>query len=394
MKYTLLILLLTLSVTAVLHAQETVDPHTAFKNTGIVMTPEIVVPTVVAVPLPELFLTRQSFLITERLSGELVPWYFKQTYTKEPAVFSATASLPGRAAHLVDDDPRTSVDFTLPEDRRGEVTIILRSDTPVTASAVHLDLAQNVALPLTVEVRALESAGGEQIVVAESRLNGERVNFPQITSTAWEISLTYGQLLRINELKLIEDDVESSVDRSVRFLAQPGSDYVIYLNPDRNVSAVTSEAGNLMSDEGVLTLPTLEVTSNPLYVQADVDNDSVVDVFDNCVSVPNTDQIDVDQNGRGDACDDFDRDGRINSQDNCPNNPNRAQEDEDGDGMGDACDAEESRFTERYVWVPWVGMGMAGVVILGLFVLVARGPKPEERTDAKSDTPTEGHNGF
>ena len=80
----------------------------------------------------------------------------------------------------------------------------------------------------------------------------------------------------------------------------------------------------------------------------------------------------MDGNGRGDACDDFDRDGVINSKDNCPNNPNRNQLDTDGDGIGDVCDREESRVTERYPWLPWLGIGFVALVLLGLFVMVAR----------------------
>jgi len=46
--------------------------------------------------------------------------------------------------------------------------------------------------------------------------------------------------------------------------------------------------------------------------------------------------------------------------------------------MFDACDDEESRFTEKYAWVPWVGMGVAALVIATLFMLVAFTPKREE----------------
>jgi hypothetical protein len=83
-----------------------------------------------------------------------------------------------------------------------------------------------------------------------------------------------------------------------------------------------------------------------------------------------------DGNGRGDVCDDFDQDGIVNSKDNCPNNPNVNQGDTDSDKIGDVCDDEESRITEKYGWIPWVGMGLAGIVLLGLFISVAKSIKP------------------
>lgn len=108
------------------------------------------------------------------------------------------------------------------------------------------------------------------------------------------------------------------------------------------------------------------------------------------MSHPNADQMDIDRNGRGDVCDDFDRDGRINSIDNCPDQPNRQQLDEDGDGVGDACDDEESRLTEKYAWIPWVGLGFAGLVIVTMFAVVMRRPEDDvvvEDADRPQDPP-------
>ncbi len=112
--------------------------------------------------------------------------------------------------------------------------------------------------------------------------------------------------------------------------------------------------------------------------------DGFPDRFDNCVSVPNPDQLDIDSNGRGDMCDDFDRDGLINNVDNCESLPNRDQADEDGDGLGDVCDEEESRLTEKHAWIPWVGLAAAAGTILTMFAVVLKRKEEGGEVDADS----------
>jgi len=75
----------------------------------------------------------------------------------------------------------------------------------------------------------------------------------------------------------------------------------------------------------------------------DDDGDGVLDVSDNCASVGNSDQADADGDFVGDACetnDDGDADGVPDSTDNCPFAANPAQLDTDGDGAGNVCDAD------------------------------------------------------
>ena len=73
--------------------------------------------------------------------------------------------------------------------------------------------------------------------------------------------------------------------------------------------------------------------------EMDVDSDGVINEYDNCPDDANFDQVDKDQDGLGDACDDDrDGDGKNNNVDNCPDKSNAGQEDGDGDGVGDICD--------------------------------------------------------
>ena len=71
----------------------------------------------------------------------------------------------------------------------------------------------------------------------------------------------------------------------------------------------------------------------------DTDGDGIDDVHDLCAGIFDPDQLDTDQNGKGDACDpDLDGDGIQNVFDNCAGMANLEQMDADRDGMGDGCD--------------------------------------------------------
>ena len=71
----------------------------------------------------------------------------------------------------------------------------------------------------------------------------------------------------------------------------------------------------------------------------DQDADGVLDEDDNCLKTPNPDQVDTDNDLLGDACDaDDDNDDVYDIFDNCPLNANPLQEDADQNGIGDACD--------------------------------------------------------
>jgi hypothetical protein len=221
----------------------------------------------------------------------------------------------------------------------------------------------------------LDEEGDRKLVVAERALQSNVITFPPTRSTFFEITFTYDQPLTVEELRLVQDEAEQTISRTLRFLARPTEEYVVYYNPDRSFSTSKEESGNLRDEKKFLVFDEYMPSTNPAYVTADVDADGIPDTSDNCATISNPEQIDIDANGVGDECEDFDFDGIGNVVDNCIDFPNRFQEDADGDNIGDVCDDREDRFTERHTWVPWVGMGVAFLVLVALFVLVGVSPK-------------------
>ncbi|MFT7624226.1 MAG: endoglucanase [Myxococcota bacterium] len=80
----------------------------------------------------------------------------------------------------------------------------------------------------------------------------------------------------------------------------------------------------------------------PLDTDNDADKDGICGDIDNCVFDKNSDQVDTDQDGRGDICDpDDDGDQILDEDDNCPWTQNAAQADTDGDLFGNVCDPDD-----------------------------------------------------
>lgn len=351
----------------------------AFRQFKDVDNIKIVVPTVVEIPFGDEFLERSNFIVIDKTINVAEPYFFKkEVLINQVSTSIYTTNSFGSANKMIDNDVLTYTEFTLPESAQGKTQITINSPKQITSSMLTILLDNYVALPTFIEIRA-NTTEGNKIILANKRMDGRTIYFPKTTASNWTISLTYNQPLRIAELKLIQDNASKSNSQALRFLAQPEHSYRVYFDPDRYASFSVGESANLQIDKDVLKISPVSSKSNPDYKIADVDADGIPDINDNCVSESNPDQADINGNGRGDVCDDFDKDGIINNKDNCINNPNRDQKDDDGDKIGNICDKEESRITEKYKWIPWVGIGFAGVVLVVLFFLTVQSMK--KKTD-------------
>ncbi len=348
----------------------------AFEWMSSVSTP-VSIPTVVDIPVSEQAFRVHDAVVYEETTKQFQPYLYieKQMLSRTMANVSTDIKpSSGVMSALVDGNGDTSVDFPVEEDRISTLEITIDFSRPMSLSGFALSLDQYVALPqlVAVSVPSTDKVSAPRIVLAQSGLSGTAVRFPEMTTSSLIIKLWYGQPLRIREMNFFEEDIPSSEERSIRFLARPGEKYTLYAYSDRGYIAPVGEVGNLRDDTDIKRFLSGKMVANPLYQPADSDGDGVIDRMDNCVRIANSDQLDENKNGRGDGCDDYDRDGVINSQDDCPSHPNRNQMDTDRDGQGDVCDSEESRMTEKYVWMPWVAIGLGIVVVGGLFVSVFR----------------------
>jgi hypothetical protein len=97
-----------------------------------------------------------------------------------------------------------------------------------------------------------------------------------------------------------------------------------------------------------------------VFCDDDEDDDGIENDLDNCPNTCNSQQLDADGDDIGDLCDwnpgctlnggcgqtkceqscDIDNDGFLNNEDNCPSTCNSQQLDADNDGIGDACDPD------------------------------------------------------
>jgi len=327
----------------------------------------------------------KQFFVYDKSANIFIPSLKLSSSQKIPAfVVSSTSRADANA--VLDGDLSTSVEFEVDGNSMARSEIVFEFKEPVKVNGLKLYLSKNVALPNKIMVYDITNA---KIVLAPKAIDSDTILFPETKTRQLAVRFEHMQPLVISEIDFL-GDTKKDVGVKLRFLRQPGHSYTLYTNQAYFVPIKMQEMPDLRSDKDlrIIALDNIKWQSNPLFVEPDSDGDGVIDKFDNCVNIANSDQKDINQNGRGDACDDFDKDGVLNIYDNCPNTPNAKQLDEDKDGKGDVCDSEESRFTEKYPWILWLGVFSVFALFVAVFaVLAKRNPellKPENKDNTNS----------
>lgn len=354
------------------YAQESIasgDPRSAYRVEYALVPKSVVVPTVVAVPLQVGRFERPTFLVVDDVNQAYVPYIYLVSSKTVAEQISVSASEVVRP-QLTDNEYSTYVDFGVDGFATQYDEIVIELSRPAKLSGIRLALGNFVALPHRVSVRAGDM-GSETVLVAETEMHENNVRFPSTEAMRFVITLGHAQPLRLSEVTVLNDEPERTTDSYIRFLVQPGHTYKIFADPDRYVPVTLPEMPNLYDNSDLRMLLSAPVgVVNTLYKESDSDEDTIADIRDNCVNVPNTDQLDIDGNSRGDVCDDYDKDGINNTNDNCVNEPNASQVDTDADGTGDACDLTESRFTESHPFIPWAVLGLVALLVIGMLYSV------------------------
>lgn len=355
-----------------------------------VVSPNLVLPKVIEVDLSYLenyipSSQLNKIAVLESNSNRIVEHIVKPEGAQIRTYFSLSSLQSTELYKLSDKILSTYVDFYAEKSNPEIIKITAQSSSPVTLGRIITNLDSASKPPMNVFIKFDEDGIEKQ---AYSGIFTPTIVFPYFTSSKWIIEYEIISPVRINELEFVPKTTDYPSSYKLRFLGKPNERYFIYFDADPVVLISPSFVSSLSNEtDAVVISGSLSVNENPQYKTSDSDRDGISDTADNCINVSNTDQLDSDKNGIGDACDDSDNDGVINSSDNCSFDYNPNQADIDNDRIGDECDSEDSRITETTPYLPWVGVGFAALVIIVLFIMGMK-MKPEDEA-YKHGTPND-----
>ena len=276
----------------------------AFKSIYNISPSALVKPTVVSVLLTED--QRYGVDIIENESESTQPYLKIQHYRQDPAKIEIGNSSPiiGEKEALTDENWETSAEFDLDQDK-GKAWMEIKVNREMIGESLRLNLSEHVALPHQITLYAWVD-NDWKTVIAKTKMTSAGISFPETKSDRWKIELEHGQPLRLKEIQLIEKAKAGvKTGTEIRWLARPGMTYTLYADAVTDPLVETGEAGKLDGKNvEILEIEAGKKEVNDGFTEPDDDKDGIPNITDNCTSIANTDQEDIDNNGRGDACED------------------------------------------------------------------------------------------
>jgi hypothetical protein len=163
------------------------NPMEAFRQYKDIKDLDILVPTVVEVPIEFFYLERTDFLLIDQNTDIALPYFYKKNIvSNEPYYTLNTIPASASTYKMIDKNSNTYTDFELDSNDQGTVTINLKSNIPITSSAIMAILDNNVAMPNSVEISAVVN-GQNKKLLAKTSMSQQTIRFPETMAQDWKI---------------------------------------------------------------------------------------------------------------------------------------------------------------------------------------------------------------
>ena len=344
----------------------------------VIMT-EIAEPTLVSVPVAITQYGQQKNYYLADDTGSPQPYELRTEYVDTPdyafeLLTGNNIDLVGESISLrqIDND---WLDIYPRDNLSGNVSVLVEAEYPITIDEVSLALTDGSNGPQSLALYVQIDPLSDDFVLVDSATGVSSLGFQTITADTWRLDMAVDRSVRIDAILPNVVDDRAIVNQELIFQALPDNTYTLYTFGRRSVA---SDVSLNLAGEPELIAELSSLLPNPNYQPADRDRDGVPDTTDNCPLHNNPEQLDSDNDGIGNYCEDSDRDYVIDGEDNCPMTPNRNQADRDIDGVGDLCDESDSRVGEAYTILPWLMIAAVSVVLGALFLRVLYVAKKRE----------------
>lgn len=366
MKKTLLTLVLIFPTLSLANTTE-IDTSRYEKITHIKVE-GIITPKVITFVTEEDIPENKHIILNE--FGEVISTRTESQYKPEPKNFTtksitASSSFQSIPRYLTDNEVKTTFKFD-PEDPKKSITLYFTA--PITSNSIQFfRAAESVKFAEKITIKA--DLGDGNFKNIRTNVTPEHVlSFPEIQNVhGFEILFDApNQLIALEEINPLSPK-KYQKQTLISFFAEEGKTYELFSHPHFGQKNHRPKNPQPISvDKNTPKFPLSESQKNPEF-NPDFDQDGINDKKDLCPETADPKNLDQDQNGKGDICEDPDNDNIISQKDNCPFAYNPDQTDQDQDNIGDKCDNQNQQVTENMPYIFWVLFGI-GALFLGVLV--------------------------